>query len=92
MVRLVYIGCAAAVGALIAAGPAGAAETVTYSYDALGRLVTVARTGTVNDGATTAYVYDKADNRITKTVTGAPSRLIVVPLDDGFVVIPTGPN
>ena len=88
MARLIQTGLVAAVGMLVAASPASAAETVTYSYDARGRLVAVARTGTVNDGATTAYAYDKADNRTVKTVTGAPAQVIVVPLDDDFIVIP----
>lgn len=47
--------------------PASAAETITYSYDARGRLVTVVRTGPSD--ATTAYVYDKADNRTNVTTT-----------------------
>ena len=60
--------------ALIATtGPAPASETITYSYDARGRLVQVARTGTVNNGVITAYVIDKADNRTTKTTTGSPN-------------------
>ena len=50
-----------------------ASETITYTYDALGRLVTVARTGTVNNGTTATYTYDKADNRSNVTVTGASS-------------------
>ena len=58
-------------GAAIAAAPAlataaGAAETITYGYDAQGRLVQVARSG----GVTTAYGFDKADNRISQAVTG----------------------
>lgn len=48
---------------------ADAAETITYSYDARGRLKQVARTGTVNNGTTTAYAYDKTDNRTTVTTT-----------------------
>lgn len=55
------------------ASPAFAAETIAYTYDAKGRLVQVARTGTVNDGVTTAYVHDKADNRTSKTTTGSPN-------------------
>ena len=52
---------------------AEAAETITYTYDARGRLKTVARTGTppVNNGVTTNYTYDKADNRTVKTTTGS---------------------
>ncbi|RHW18128.1 hypothetical protein D1610_06475 [Sphingomonas gilva] len=57
--------------ALIAAAPAAATEAVTYSYDARGRLIEVERSGTVNDGVTTSYAFDDADNRVTKTVTGS---------------------
>lgn len=49
-----------------------AAETVTYSYDARGRLVKVVRSGTVNNGLVTDYTLDKADNRTKVKVTGAP--------------------
>ncbi len=60
-------------GLLLAASPAIAAETIAYSYDARGRLVQVARTGTVNNGVTTTYGLDRADNRTTKTTTGSPN-------------------
>lgn len=59
--------------ALAPAGAAPAAETIGYSYDARGRLVQVARSGTVNNGVVTSYALDKADNRITKTTTGSPN-------------------
>lgn len=42
---------------------AQSAETVTYTYDAKGRLVKVQHQGTVNNGKTTEYEHDKADNR-----------------------------
>jgi coenzyme F420-reducing hydrogenase delta subunit len=48
-----------------------AAETITYSYDAKGRLVKVVRTGTVNNNVITNYTQDKADNRKTVVVTGS---------------------
>jgi hypothetical protein len=48
---------------LLALTPALASETVTYSYDARGRLVKVAHSGTVNNGASVCYAYDSADNR-----------------------------
>lgn len=51
-----------AAGLLIAIS-ASAAETVTYSYDAKGRLTKVVRTGTVNNNVTVEYEHDKADNR-----------------------------
>ncbi len=49
-----------------------ATETVTYTYDAKGRLVKVVRLGTVNNGVTTEYTHDKADNRKKVKTTGAP--------------------
>lgn len=49
--------------ALGVSGASHAAETVTYTYDARGRLVKVERTGTVNDSAKVEYELDKADNR-----------------------------
>lgn len=52
-----------AASALLALTPAVASETTTYSYDARGRLVKVARSGTVNNGASACYTYDNADNR-----------------------------
>lgn len=51
-----------------------AAETVTYTYDARGRLVQVARTGSVNSGVTTTYGHDKANNRTTKATTGSANQ------------------
>ena len=50
-----------------------AAETISFSYDARGRVKTVARTGTINNNVTTNYTYDKADNRTNKTTTGSPN-------------------
>ena len=50
-----------------------AAETITYSYDAKGRLVKVVRTGTVNNNVQTQYTHDKANNRKTVVVTGSPN-------------------
>ncbi len=61
-----------ALAALGVAAAAMAAETITYEYDARGRLVKVKHSGTVNNNVTTSYTIDKADNRTNKTVTGAP--------------------
>lgn len=47
-------------------------ETKTFVYDAKGRLIKVIRTGSVNNGVTTEYRHDKADNRKKKKTTGAP--------------------
>ena len=57
--------------ALTLCGIAHATETVTYTYDARGRLVAVVHSGTVNNGVTTTYTNDKADNRTNVTTTGA---------------------
>jgi hypothetical protein len=63
----------AAIMAGCAPTPASAAETTSYVYDAHGRLVQVVRTGSVNNGVSTTYSHDKADNRTSKVTTGAPS-------------------
>lgn len=42
---------------------AAAGETITFTYDAKGRLVKVIRAGTVNNNVTVEYMHDKADNR-----------------------------
>lgn len=54
-------------------GTAHAGETVTYAYDAKGRLVNVVHTGTVNNNVQTTYSHDKADNRKSTTTTGSPN-------------------
>ena len=42
---------------------ASAAETITYTYDARGRLIKVVHTGTVNNNNQACYKLDKAGNR-----------------------------
>ena len=54
-------------------GPAAANETMTYTYDAQGRMVTVLHTGTVNNNVQASYSQDNADNRTNVTVTGSPN-------------------
>jgi YD repeat-containing protein len=54
-------------------------ETVTYGYDSLGRLVSVSRSGTVNNGVEARYTYDSADNRTNVTVGGAPAAAPAAP-------------
>ena len=46
------------------ASVASATETVTYTYDARGRLIKVVHAGSVNNNTQACYKYDKADNRI----------------------------
>jgi len=53
----------AAAALAVTAAAAWASETVTYKYDARGRLVKVERTGTVNNNVSAEYKYDKGDNR-----------------------------
>jgi hypothetical protein len=70
---------------------ASASETVTYTYDAKGRLITVSHSGSANNGLTAAYTFDKADNRLSATVSGsqfsAPAgRVIVTSLRGGSVI------
>ena len=77
-----------AAGLLLVATQASATETVTYTYDAVGRLVSSASSGTVNAGKQTGTTYDAADNRTTYAVTPSPpTRAVVLPLN-GFTVIP----
>jgi YD repeat-containing protein len=58
--------------ALGMAAASWAAETITYGYDARGRLVRVIHNGSVNNNVSTNYAYDKADNRTLKNTAGAP--------------------
>jgi len=64
MIRLGLLsGSAVLLVGFLSLSPASASETVTYTYDARGRLVKVERSGTVNDDAKTEYEHDKANNR-----------------------------
>jgi hypothetical protein len=71
---------------------ASATETTTYTYDALGRLVSTKRIGGPGNAEAT-YSYDDAGNRTNVNVdTTIPSmKVIVVPLN-GFTVIPIPNN
>lgn len=51
---------------------AQATETITYIYDARGRVVQVVHSGSVNNGVSTTYTVDKNGNRTNVTTTGAP--------------------
>ena len=50
---------------------ARATETITYTYDARGRVMQVVHSGTVTNGVTTVYTHDNADNRTEVKTTGA---------------------
>ena len=64
--NLKVLGWIAALMAMLAVYTAALADT--YSYDALGRLVSV----TFADGSSITYAYDSAGNRTTLTQTAAP--------------------
>ena len=64
---------AAPIAAICVPAAAHSSETITYTYDARGRLVKVEHAGTVNGGLKTEYSYDNADNRTNVTVTGSSS-------------------
>jgi YD repeat-containing protein len=53
---------------------ASAVETITYTYDARGRLIKVVHTGTVNNNNQVCYKLDKAGNRtnVKATVNSLP--------------------
>jgi len=52
----------AAIAGILACSAASAAETVTYTYDARGRVIKVVVDRPTND-VQACYKYDKADNR-----------------------------
>ena len=69
--KTVFLGVSIAL-AMAGTIAARAAETITYTYDAKGRVIKVVHSGTVNNGVTTEYTHDKADNRTRVKTTGAP--------------------
>lgn len=58
-------------GAAAISPHAMAQETTAYQYDALGRLINVARSGGPANNVASAYSYDNAGNRTQVTTTGA---------------------
>lgn len=56
---------------ILTATPLAAQETITYQYDALGRLVEVSTDGGPADNVNSDYTYDKAGNRTLVAVSGA---------------------
>ena len=61
MRRYILSGCA--IAALVASTAAIASETVTYTYDARGRLKVVAHSGGPSNGKSTSYSYDRENFR-----------------------------
>lgn len=78
--------------ALPAAGEPQDTVTTSYSYDALGRLVTTRET-CPGQQVETSIEYDRAGNRKQLATIGAPgcgrAGFVVVPLN-GFTIIPLG--
>lgn len=71
----------AAIAVLCLAGRSEASDTVTYTYDAKGRLVRVQHSGGPAAGVDTQYTYDKAGNRQRVLVTGGAAALSAAPAD-----------
>lgn len=66
-----------------------AAETATYTYDALGRLVRTQRSGGPADGDDAQTRYDPAGNRAATAAGIESPRVFVLPFN-GFTVLPVG--
>jgi len=79
MKRLVAALTGIVASCLLVASAAIATETITYTYDSLGRLVTVASDGTVNDNQTAEIDYDATGNRTNYTASGGatPANLAI---------------
>lgn len=61
---------------LSSATPASGGETVTYTYDALGRLVVIEKSGGSNGVISTALQFDAAGNRQSVSTQGVQARVI----------------
>ena len=53
--------------------PVRAGETITYTYDELGRLIGVSSSGSVNNDQSVAVAFDAAGNRTNYAVSGSSS-------------------
>jgi hypothetical protein len=63
MKYVAYLSTASTLLCAATSAPVIAAETVTYKYDALGRLITKSNTGSVNTNKRVTVCYDAAGNR-----------------------------
>lgn len=66
----------------VVATQARAAETTTYTYDALGRLTGTSIAGSVNSGVATDSAYDPAGNRDNYNVSGVPTGLAILSINN----------
>jgi YD repeat-containing protein len=95
MRRKLFAFRAALAATLLLGAQAQAAETINYTYDALGRVKTATHVGGDNDQMVITYEYDKAGNRTKYAVANSKNKgradgvVIVVPLN-GFTIIPVG--
>lgn len=65
----------------MAPGAALAQQSITYTYDALGRVLTATYTGGPSDGLIVTYTYDAAGNRTSYNSNGkGVAGVVVVPL------------
>jgi hypothetical protein len=80
------IAAAIAFAACLQPAPAAAGET-RYEYDTRGRLIRVSQSGS-NADYDARYSYDKADNRLSYTVSKASIAVVIVPVPGGYRVIP----
>ena len=69
----------AAASVLAAAGTGRASETITYTFDALGRLVSATTTGGPNDALAVSTRYDPAGTRCSYYVSGAGGSAVPPP-------------
>jgi YD repeat-containing protein len=90
-----WVSAATCAALLLTSAAAQAAETINYTYDALGRVKSATHVGGDNAGMVINYTYDPAGNRTEYKVTGSKNKgrpdgvVIVVPLN-GFTIIPVG--
>lgn len=82
--RFVQLLAAISVGSL-ASGALRASETVTYTYDALGRLISTESSGPPNNGLSVSIVYDPTGNRGNYSISGSVANIAPIATDDSAV-------
>jgi len=70
---------------LFASPFAGAAQTVVYAYDALGRLTNVNVLGGPGSGITQSFQYDAASNRLQQTVSAPGQSSVALAVSNPIV-------